>query len=355
MNVSLLYDVVSAIVNEFSLEVRLRRVLKHFILGVLVGQSCLLDDIAHALAPLGEVSSQYRRLQRFLDNERVEIATLQCEWARVVMHTIKSGSLILLVDETTLSDHLKAMVLGIWTPDGCIPIAWQCYHPKAYPTCGQVSLIVGLVNRILPALPIPLSVRLLADRGIGTSPDLIRQIDQLGIDILFRVQGTTRFRYPNGHTASLRDLGIKGQTWQSAGDVFKKANWIGLHAAVLWGNDYEEPWCLVSSQPIDPATYRLRFDQEVSFRDLKSDGFQWHRSHVWLPDHAERLLLVLVIAYWLVLTTGQALPKPTTGRAARWSTFRLGLEAFTELFRPTIALILPPPPLPPPRITCVVQ
>jgi len=355
MNATSFYDVVSGIVNELSLEIRLRRVLKHFVLGVMVSRSCLLDDVAHALKPLGSVESQYRRLQRFLDNDRVSMAILQCEWAQMVMSTLKGNQVILAVDETALSDNLKAMVLGIWMPNGCIPVAWQCYKPTDYPSDGQVGLIVRLVKRILPVLPIPISVRLLADRGIGTSPDLIRKIDQLGIDVLFRVQGTTRFRDREGQIMALRDLGIKGRMWQSVGEVFKKAKWIELHAAVVWGPTYDEPWCLVSPQPIDPPIYAVRFDQEAGFRDFKSDGFQWHRSHVWLPDHADRLLLILAITYWIVLCVGQALPVPETGRAARWSTFRRGLEACTAPFRPTIALILPPPPIPPPRMTCVVQ
>jgi len=35
---------------------------------------------------------------------------------------------------------------------------------------------------------------------------------------------------------------------------------------------YDAPWCLASTRPLDPALYGCRFDQEVSFRDLKSDG-----------------------------------------------------------------------------------
>ena len=128
-----------------------------------------------------------------------------------------------------------------------------------------------------------------------------------------------------------------------------------MTATVAWAEGYDAPWCLASTQPIDPTLYGNRFDQEVSFRDLKSDGFQWHRSHIWLPAHADRLLLVLAFTYWLVLAVGQSLPPAPTGRAARLSRFRRGLDACTTLFRPTIAALLPPPPVPPPRLTCVVQ
>lgn len=354
MNVSVLYELISGIVNHTSLEIRLRRVLRDTVLACLVSRSCLLDDLATALSPRGSYESQYRRVQRLLANERLEMSRLQREWAGMVIHQMQPETIKLMVDETALSKHLKIMVLGIWSPDGCIPLAWCSYKASAYPAGGQVKLILDLLDRIRPVVPLPCRVTLLADRGIGTSPDLIRAVDERGLDVLFRVQGTSRFRYPDGREFALKYLGIPGYTWQSVGDVFKKAGWLPLHVCVAWGDDYEHPWCLVGTTDFHPADYADRFDQEVSFRDLKSDGFQWHRSHVWMPDHADRLLLILAIAYSIVLSVGQALAPASHRSNARKSTFRLGLDALTRHFRPTIAPILPKPPLPPPKITSVV-
>ena len=357
MKATSLYDVVSNIVNHTSLEIRLRRVLRDFILGVLASGSCLLEDVAHALKPRGSMPSQYRRLQRFLANDHVDVPQLQYEWTQLVIRFLNPTQVMLLVDETALSDHLKIMVLGIWTPGGCIPIAWRSYKSTAYPSGGQVKLITDLLDRVRAAFPIPMPIILLADRGIGTSPELIRAVEQeRGMNILFRVQQSCLFRHWNSaHTIALKDLADEGQVWQCVGDVFKKAGWVPLVATVAQAPGYSQAWCLVSSVRLDPGLYGRRFDQEVSFRDLKSDGFQWHRSHVWLPDHADRLLLVLGLAYALVMRVGQSLPRVTKGRQSRLSTFRRGLDAIRELCRPTIATFLPPPPLPPPRITCVVQ
>ena len=108
----LLYQVMSEWVNQLSLECRVRRVLKDFALGMIVSGSCQLEAVASALAPRGRVESQYRRLQRFLANERVKMAVLQAEWAAMVVKTMQAEQVVLLVDETALSDHLKAMVLG---------------------------------------------------------------------------------------------------------------------------------------------------------------------------------------------------------------------------------------------------
>jgi hypothetical protein len=313
-----------------------------------------LEDIAQALRPRGKAASQYRRLQRFLANEGVEVGRLQGEWARLVLRTMDSEQVILLVDETALSDHLKVMVLGVWGKGGCVPLAWRCYQAEAYPAEGQVQLISDLLARVLPCIAVNLPVWLLADRGIGTSPALMMAVEAQGCHVLFRVQGSTRFRNPAGQEQSLQSLGLRGQQWQSVGEVFKKAGWLPAQVSVVWGQDYDHPWCLVSSQPVPPYAYGRRFDQEVSFRDLKSDGFQWQRSHVWLPDHAERLLLILAFAYWLVLAVGQRLAAAAPPkRPARSSPFRLGKTFLAAFFRPTIAPLLPLPP--PSFISCVVQ
>lgn len=348
----LLYHVMSEMVNQLKMECRVRRVLKDFALGVLVSESCELEKVAAALAPRGKLESQYRRLQRFLANEHVQMEGLQREWTQMVVKSMRTEQVILLVDETSLSDHVKAMVVGIWGTGGCVPLAWRCYQAQAYPSEGQVELITSLLKRVLPSIPVNLPVWLLADRGIGTSPALMQAVEAQGCSVLFRVQGSTRFRNRDGQEQSLRSLGIRGQVWQSVGDVFKKAGWLPAHVTVTWDSDYQHPWCLVSSEPVPDHAYAIRFDQEVSFRDLKSDGFGWQRSHVWLPHHAERLLLVLALSYWVVLTLGQRLPVPRSGRTARWSAFHRGKAALAAFFRPTIAPLLSHSP--PPFLTCVV-
>lgn len=360
MNPPILYHVMTGIVGRFSLEVRNRRVLRDFVAAMLAASTCRLDKLAGALAPRGTLEGQYRRLQRYLANERIEVTALETEWAQMVLGMMQTHELKLLVDETSLSDHLKAMVLGVWGTDGCVPLAWCCYPNEDHPAEGQVALIRRLLKRVMPAVAYGTKVWLLADRGIGTSPTLVKAVEDEGVCVLFRVQGTTKFRDEQGHERALKYIARRGMSWQGYGDVFKKAGWLKAHVTVAWDETCDQPWCLVSSDPVAPHEYGIRFAQEVSFRDLKSDGFNWNKSHIWIPSHVERLLLVLTICYWLVITVGQSIPRPLTGRRSRWSAFRRGMEAIAAFFRPTIAPFLAPCPasclaLAPPLLTCVVQ
>jgi hypothetical protein len=82
---------------------------------------------------------------------------------------------------------------------------------------------------------------LLANRGIGTSPALIQAVEALGCQVQFRDQGSTCFRERNGDEQSLQRLGIRGQHWQSVGEVFKKAGWLPAHVTVTGDANYEHP------------------------------------------------------------------------------------------------------------------
>ena len=78
---------------------------------------------------------------------------------------------------------------------------------------------------------------------------------------------------------------------------------------------------------------------ELMFRDMKSSGWEWERSRVWIPERADRLWLAMSLAYALALSLGAATVgskkamKEVAGgaaRAARTSLFRLGLDAFNR-------------------------
>lgn len=85
---------------------------------------------------------------------------------------------------------------------------------------------------------------------------------------------------------------------------------------------------------LSPDLYARRFHHEASFRDLKSDGFQGYRSHVWIPAHVERLLLGLALATLWSLTEGTKaiFLDRLSARQKTFSVFRLGLDYLFQRF-----------------------
>jgi hypothetical protein len=262
-------------------------------------------------------------------------------WSAFVLGHYVGERVILLVDETKLGKSLSVMVVGLAYRGGCIPLAFWCYQPDAWPM-GQVQLIEELLSWVAEGVPDGCVPLLQADRGIGTSPDLIRVVTALGWQYLFRVQGQTRFQGPHGLVVALQDLVGRGGQLTAQGQVFKKAGWLDAIVHLIWEQPYSQAGCLLTNCPDSSGLlYARRYWQEAAFRDLKSDGWQWQASHLFTPAHANLLLLVLAVAYAAMLSLGTlAFEEPALARRVvdkACSVFRNGLRlwlAGLDLLKP---------------------
>lgn len=321
-----------------------KRVFALWCCGVVLAESCQIGAVADGLGMVctGSVEAMEKRLSRFLGNPRISDDLLSQAWVGWVAQRYASPHWVILVDETKLSGHLSVMMVSLAYRGRAIPLLWRCYSPKAYPSEGQVALIRDLLTRLRLLLPTELAITVQADRGLGTSPTLIRALQCLQVAFLLRVQGQTRLRCTNGRIHACASLVKPGETWAGRADVFKKAGWLRLYVRIEWRLGEKSPWCLVTNSPWRRAQdYALRAWHEHSFRDLKSFGFRWNLSHVWQPAHAHRLLFVLALAYaWLLsqalLFTPEERCSPSRS-APRQSLFRRGLRWLRHQLRLTVS------------------
>ena len=307
-----------------------------FSYGVVLARSCTLSVVSQHLSGQAETSTLERQLQRWLANERMEMKGMWRWWIRWVLKLWGQAPLVVLIDETKLSHHVSVMMVGLAYHASAIPLIWRAYDPKDYPEEGQVALMQDLLAQLGALLPAQQARWLLADRGLGTSPTWQAHLSETGWSYLLRVQRSTRIRLPNRPPQPLRYLVDYGQRWTGHAQVFKKAGWQWKWVYLVWEVGAREPWCLFSNQAdLDPMLYSFRAHHECGFRDLKSDGFGWQRSRVWLPAHTERLLLVLALATVWALAQGTIVQHlfPITRRQQRLSVFRLGLDYLLERFR----------------------
>jgi Transposase DDE domain len=315
------------------------KVVAAFSLGVALARRCTLSVVAEALPGLGKPDTVERRLQRFMSNPRVAWQPAAEALALWVLGGLQPGGVVvLLVDETSLDDKLKVMVISLAYRGRAIPLGWWCYRPTAYPM-GQVALITTLLQRLAPALPARGRILVQADRGIGTSPELLRAIQQRGWYYLVRVQSQVRLRLDDGRTVPFAHLVPRPHTrWAGWVYAFKKAGWCRCWAVGQWRAPHQEAWLLLTNWPGAHGNwYGLRMWEELAFRDLKSLGWQWQRSRVWDPEHANRLWLVLALAYAWALSLGTQVIRTATlrreltrGKDWRHSVFHLGLRLLTR-------------------------
>lgn len=290
----------------------------------------------------GKSDSQRRRLQRFISQAH-PIEDFFRDWTRTVWRSVKQRPVVLVVDETKLKANFGVMVVGLVFEGRCIPLAWRVYRANSsadYPAEGQARMIIRLLKQVRAGLPSGIAVRVLADRGIGTSPLLLRGIAALGWTFLVRVTKQSKLVLADGTAVRFYDqVSTPGACYCASGLVFKQRGHIPAHVRVLWREGAQERWALVTNDPhLTGWEYAQRMWIEEAFRDLKSHGWQVEESLLTEPDRMARLWIVLVVAYAWMLLLGQAIAQ--AGRATRlkrrsegrfvrrWSLFREGWQAF---------------------------
>jgi hypothetical protein len=246
------------------------------------------------------------------------------------------------VDETKLADRVGIMMVSLAYGQRAIPLCWCCYRANSaldYPGQGQVYLIWGLLAKVLEALPVEARPLVQMDRGLMHSSAMIKALDSLPITFLGRVKQNATFTSRRGHRCQLRDLVKMGEQVTCRGTLFQGTKQVTVTIHLIWEAGQKQPWCLVTNDRTLPgSTYALRMWQEESFRDLKSGGWQWQCSYVTTPDHAQRLLLVLALAYAWMLTQGTLVLHADAsiqrevfeGKRNKYSLFRSGLRFFNR-------------------------
>lgn len=340
MNLRQLYHWVGAISKAWTgVSRHFRENVMVFSRAVVRAQSSQIRTIAGMAG--GRAESQRRRLQRFVKGDQPLTRFFQ-GWTRSLVQTLRLRQVVLIVDETKLKAELGVMVVGMSYAQGCIPLAWRVYPANdgaAYPAEGQVELILGLLRQIQAGLPAGVAVRVLADRGIGTSPALMRGIMGLGWTFLFRVTRQSKIVLPDGAAVTFYDqVRQPGQTYTTSGLVFKKRGRVPAAVRVLWGEQAQERWALVTNDPaLTGWEYAQRMWIEAAFRDLKSHGWHVEASSQMEPERMARLWIFLVVAYAWMLLLGTAViaarcpalkRHPDGSHRRQWSVFREGRQAF---------------------------
>ena len=291
-------------------------------LGIVEAGSSILSQIAlHVPGAtkkrMVQPRSKERRIHRFLANAGVQVKEISEQIALLVLKQICARPgvhLQLALDETPKGAHLRMLVLSVLLRKRAIPLLWWCYNTDAPPR-PMPELATGLLERMAHLLaclpeerrPGRIAVTLLTDRGLAW-PVFVDFCVQHGWHFLLRVQGQTRVRLADGTECRIDALVPRpGTEFHAQAEVFKNAGWKQAYICARWPVDQDQPWLLISSWPARPRldrVYRRRMWQEESFRDQKSSGFQFHKSRIRNPEHADRLLLALVLAQLWVTSLG---------------------------------------------------
>jgi hypothetical protein len=214
----------------------------------------------------------------------------------------------LALDATSIGDKFTVLSINVLLAGCGIPVAW-CVVNATVPGSWkpQWQKLIQDLNGVIPQ---NWNVIVCADRGLYADW-LYELIICAGWHPLLRInhQGTYRVP-PHGEWRSLSEVvSAPGQS-SSIRVVCFKTNPIECTLLARWDFGYKDPWLILTDlepKQADALWYGLRPSTECVYRDLKSDGWQWHNTRLLDPKRAERLWLAIAVStLWMVILGGEA-------------------------------------------------
>jgi hypothetical protein len=214
----------------------------------------------------------------------------------------------LALDATTIGNKFVVLSINILLAGSGIPIAWcvlKANQPGSWKPHWQ-----KLFQALVGVIPQQYQVIVTADRGLYADW-LYQLIVQQNWHPFLRINHQGTYRLPAHETwQPLVDVVCApGESW-SGQIVCFKTNPLECTLLARWDIGYKDPWLILTDlEPnhADALWYGLRPSTECVYRDLKSDGWQWHNTRLLDPQRAERLWLAIAVStLWMLIKGGEA-------------------------------------------------
>jgi hypothetical protein len=278
------------------------------IVGIFESQSVYLSLLAREIPIRAKKLSLAKRLERFLDNEAVDVEAWYHPWATWLLQSASvSGKVHLVIDTTKVSAYCRQVMVSVAYQRRTLPIMWD-WVEYARGHC-TTDLQIALLRRLYRLLPVGVQVSLVGDSEFGNA-DLIEVLQDWNWDYALRQKGNTLFC--QSHDAIWKRLdsvqvGREQALW--IGHVsLAKSNPCETHLIVYWKQGEKDPWYLATNQLSALPTLRLykrRMWIEEMFGDMKGHGFDLELSRLRTPERLSRLTLAVCILYVWLVTTGE--------------------------------------------------
>jgi hypothetical protein len=168
----------------------------------------------------------------------------------------------------------------------------------------RVSEFIAKINGVVPD---DWQVIVSADRGLYADW-IFEEICALNWHPFLRInhQGTYRIRGEEEWKCLDTVVPKTGMSWTGLVTCFK-SNPLDCSLLARWDKGYLDPWLIVTDlepQQGNALWYGFRSWIESSYRDLKSDGWQWHKTRLRETARAERIWLAMAVATLWTVTMG---------------------------------------------------
>ena len=312
-----------------------------FVVALVQARHVHFSKIAEKLNRRGDEASREQWVRRQLDNDTMGTWQLFRPMAECLLKGLVGRSVYLILDPTDLDEERCTVMLMLAYRHRALPLIWMSFEIKPGMITDSVTLLFTELKKWLPA---GVPVYLLADREFH-GIDMLDLICTQGWTPVVRVKGTTTVAFADSEPRPLSELApAVGQTafynygWLTAKQFGPLS--VSMACAPAKSGERLDPWFIVSTEPASPhilTCYAKRFWIDETFRDFKGYGFQFDQTGLHDLDRLDRLVLMIALACWWVLSIGIWLHRmglrKEVDRAehSKLSLFQLGLRYINRL------------------------
>jgi hypothetical protein len=251
----------------------------------------------------------YQDTNRKKGKNRSELDVTQCfapllQWILSLWNS-KEKWLPLAMDATYIGQSFTVLSIHVLYNGCAIPVAWKIV--KGTEKGSWKPLWQELFQSLKNVIPNDWQVIVSADRGLYADW-LFEAICDLNWHPFLRINHQGTYQVPGEKQwKSLNQVVQKtAMSWSGLVTCFK-TNPLDCTLLARWDKGYKDPWLIVTdleATQADVRWYGLRSWIECGYRDVKSDGWQWHKTRLREPARAERIWLAMAVATLWVVTMG---------------------------------------------------
>ena len=248
-----------------------------------------------------QCESRIKQAKRWLSSKWTDWECFFAPYIKILLKKIVlKGELILVIDGSETAGDCVTLMLSVIWKKYAIPLVWLTKKGEKghFPEDWHVDLIT------LAATIIPSDCRsvLLGD-GEFDGQKLRAKCKDLKWEFVLRTSTDRKVDCGGGEIANLGDLSpIMGSSIVFIEDAVQGDN------AILWyGKGYEKPIPLLTNMDLGEMAcryYKRRFEIELLFKQLKSAGFNIHKSKIRGPQRVRNLIIIIALAFILTFCIG---------------------------------------------------
>jgi hypothetical protein len=211
----------------------------------------------------------------------------------------------LAIDVTNIGQNFTVLSLNVLYQGTGIPVAWKIV--KGTEKGSWKPYWLELFQLLKDAVPSDWEVIVAADRGLYADW-LFDAICEVNWHPFLRINHQGTYQIPGEQEwKSLNSVVTLTGISHSLQVTCFQTNPINCTLLARIDPGYKEPWLVLTDfkpSQADVLWYGFRSWIEGSYRDFKSDGWQWHKTRLQDPKRAERLWLAMSVATIWTLTNG---------------------------------------------------